>query len=362
VIERFADAFKARYAGRISDDERRALHAMLRCRTPAMGGHCYACECGNEHHAFHSCNHRLCPRCGAADTQAWVAKQLGRLLPVSYYMVTFTLPAELRPVLRGKRKAMELFMRCSSHALRELLADPARCGFHRSGFFGVYQSWTQDMRFHPHVHYVVPAAGLDASWRLKRPKDPMFLIHAAPLAMRLRTLLCQQLRAAGLIDAKLFWKLVKTDWNASVDRAGSGENAVKYLGQYIRKSVISDARILGIEGGNVRIRIKNRTTGAFESTLIDGLEFIRRFLLHALPPRFHRIRYHGFLHARGQSALRWLQLLLDARLLAPNPAQPGPNAPRTLRCPRCGGTLRRIGRLPRAPPSANQRFPFSFAA
>lgn len=351
VIERFAAGFWERYALQITVDQRRALQAILQCRTPALGGHCYACSCGHRHHAFHSCNHRLCPRCGGSDTQAWVGKQLGRLLPVSYYMVTFTVPAGLRPVLLGKREAMESLMRCSSKALRELLADPARCGFQRCGFFGVYQSWTQDMRFHPHVHYVVPAAGLDAKWRLRRPKDPRFLIHAAPLAMRLRTLLCQQLRAAGLIDAQLFWKLVKMDWNASVDRAGSGENAVKYLGQYIRKSVISDSRILGIEGSNVRIRIKNRTTGAFDSILIDGVEFIRRFLLHALPQRFHRIRYLGFLHARGKTALHWLQMLLDAKLRPQPSAQPLPRGQCAMRCPRCGGALFSISRMPRAPPA-----------
>ena len=109
VIERFAPAYWQRYCGSIRVDERRALQAILQCRIPALGGH--------EHHAFHSCNHRLCPRCGCADTQAWVAKQLGGLLPVPYYMVTFTLPDQLRSVLHGNRKAMELLMRCSAQAL-----------------------------------------------------------------------------------------------------------------------------------------------------------------------------------------------------------------------------------------------------
>lgn len=361
VIERFAPDYWARHRGRITADERRALQAILQCRTPALGGHRYACACGHEHHAFHSCNHRLCPRCGAADTQEWVARQLGRLLPVAYYMVTFTLPSELRPVMRGNRRAMELLMRHSAQALAELLADPARCGFHRSGFFGVYQSWTQDMRFHPHVHYVVPAAGLDPRWRLKRPEDPKFLIHAAPLAKRLRTLLANALREAGLISAPLFWKLVKTDWNASVDRAGTGENAVKYLGRYVRRSVISDGRIAAVEGDKVRIRIRNRDTQACETRLIDGVEFVRRFLQHALPPRFHRIRYRGFLHARGKAALDWMRLILDARLAPPQ--ETAPRAPAEFRCPRCGGIMRRVRHMPRAPPARrNEHFHHAVAA
>jgi len=126
VIERFAPAYWERYGSRITLEQRKALQAILQCRTPALGGHRYACECGHEHHAFHSCNHRLCPRCGSADTQEWVRKQLGNLLPVPYYLVTFTVPSELRPVMLGNRQAMELLMRCSAQALTELLADPAR--------------------------------------------------------------------------------------------------------------------------------------------------------------------------------------------------------------------------------------------
>jgi len=361
VNERFAPAYWARYGSSIRVDERRALQAILQCRTPALGGHRYACACGHEHHAFHSCNHRLCPRCGAQDTQAWVEKQLGRLLPVPYYMVTFTLPAQLRVVMRNKREALELLMRCSGQALSELLADPKRCGFHRSGFFGVYQSWRQDMQLHPHVHYVVPAAGLDAKWRMKHPKSPKFLIYAEPLAIRLRTLLSNALCDAGLINRKLFWTLVKMDWNASVDRAGTGENAVKYLGQYIRRSVISDSRILAVKDGKVRIRIKNRDTRQYECRVMDGVEFVRRFLLHALPPHFHRVRYRGFLHARGKPALQWLQLLLDARLRPPEAE--APNAPVEPTCPRCGAAMLRVRRMPRAPPALrNNHFFQSVAA
>ncbi len=361
MIERFTPAYWQRYGDSIRVDERRALQAILQCRTPALGGHRYACDCGHEHHAFHSCHHRLCPRCGAADAQDWVAKQLGRLLPVPYYMVTFTLPDQLRSLLRGQREAMELFMRHSAQALRELLADPKRCGFARSGFFGVFQSWTQDMRFHPHVHYIVPAVGLDAKWRVKHLKDPQFLLPAKPLAIRLRTLLSNALLDAGLIEKTLFWTLVQMDWNASVDRAGTGANAVKYLGQYVRRSVISDGRILGIEGGQVRIRIKNRDTGTYGTRLVEGVEFVRRFLLHALPPSFHRIRYRGFLHARGKVALDWLRLTLNARLQPDS--EPAPIAPDTPNCPHCGQAMRRVRRMPRAPPAQrNEHFFHSVAA
>lgn len=360
VIERFIEPFWARYASTITVEQRKALQAMLQCRTPALGGHRYACSCGQTHHAFHSCNHRLCPQCGAADTTEWVHKQMGKLLPVPYFMVTFTLPEQLRPIMLGNRAAMELFFKCSSQALRELLADPKRTGFARSGFFGVFQSWAQDMVYHPHIHYIVPGVGLTEDDQLKHLGRPDFLIYAKPFAIRLRTLLVNQLFDSGLIDKPLFWRLVKMDWNASVDPAGSGANAVKYLGKYVQRSVISDSRVLAIEGDQVRIRIKNRDTDAYEPRTMSGLEFIRRYLLHALPTRFHRIRYRGFLHARGKPKLQWLQLLLGARILnagdAPKPAHSG------YLCPRCGTPMQRTHRHARAPPAARNEHFFSLVA
>lgn len=361
VFERFIQPFWALYGNSITLDQRRALQAILQCRTPALGGHCYACpDCGAEHFAYHSCNHRLCPQCGAADTQEWVAKQLDKLLPVPYFMVTFTLPEQLRPIMLGSRQAIELFFQCSSQALHDLLADPQRTGFVRNGFFGVYQSWRQDMGYHPHIHYVVPAVGLDANEELKHLKKPDWLLPAQPLGTRLRTLLANKLLDSQLIDSQLFWELVKMDWNVSVDLAGSGQNAVKYLGNYVQRSVISDQRVLAIEGEQVRIAIKNRDTDQYEERTIDGVEFIRRYLLHALPKGFHRIRYRGFLHARGKSKLEWLRLLLGERLIEKNARVEPVDCVDV--CRRCGTAMQAVKRLARAPPAQRNEHFFSIVA
>ena len=356
VFERFIEPFWQKHGHAITLDQRKALQAILLCRTSALGGHCYACpECGAEHFAYHSCNHRLCPQCGTADTQQWVAKQLEKLLPVPYFMVTFTLPEQLRPILLGSPQAIELFFKCSSQALHDLLADPRRTGFTRNGFFGVYQSWRQDMGYHPHIHYIVPAVGLNMDAELRHLKNPQWLLPAKPLAARLRTLLTHALLDSEQIGQPLFRELVKMDWNVSVDPAGSGENAVKYLGNYVQRSVISDQRILAIEGDQVRILVKNRSTGKYEPHTLAGVEFIRRYLLHTLPKGFHRIRYHGFLHARGKSRLQWLQRLLDVRIrrVASAVRQPA----RNYLCHRCGTAMEPIRRLARAPPAQrNEHF------
>ena len=355
VMGRFIELYWARYGDSITMEQRKALGAIFLCRSVAMGGHRYVCSCGQTHHAFNSCNHRLCPQCGAADTEHWVRKQLGKLLPVPYFMVTFTLPEQLRPVMFGNREAMELFFKCSSEALRELLADPKRTGFAQSGFFGVFQSWAQNMTYHPHIHYVVPGVGLTEDDRLKHLKRPDFLIYAGVFAKRLRTLLVNELFDHGLINRSLFWALVTMDWNASVDAAGSGENAVKYLDQYVQRSVISDGRVLSVEGNQVTIRIKNRDTDEYERCRMSGVEFIRRYMLHALPSRFHRVRYYGFLHARGKPRLQWLQLILDARI--PTAEELSKPAHAGYLCPRCGKVMQRTKQHARAPPQErNERF------
>ena len=361
VFERFIEPFWQKHGHLITLDQRKALQAILLCRTPALGGHCYACpQCGAEHFAYHSCNHRLCPQCGTAQTQQWVGKQLEKLLPVPYFMVTFTLPEQLRAILLGSPQAIELFFKCSSQALHDLLADPRRTGFTRTGFFGLYQSWRQDMGYHPHIHYIVPAVGLNADAELKHLKNPQWLLPAKPLARRLRTLLSNRLLTSGLMDPQLFGELLKIDWNVSVDPAGSGENAVKYLGNYVQRSVISDQRILAIEGHQVRIAVKNRSTGKYETRTLAGVEFIRRYLLHTLPKGFHRIRYHGFLHARGKSKLQWLQTLLDVRIrrVARAVRQPA----RDYLCYRCATAMEPIRRLARAPPAQRNKHFFNRVA
>lgn len=359
VIERFAEAFWLRHGDSVTVDRRKAFQAILQCRTPALGGHRYDCDCGHAHYAWHSCNHRLCPQCGAADNAEWVDRQLEKLLPVPYFLVTFTLPSQLRAIALRHHELVEGFFKDSSEALRELLADPKRTGFTKNGFFGVYQSWSQQLRFHPHIHFVVPGVGLNARNKAVHLKKPDFLVYAQALANRLRTLLLNRLKNDGLIDTALFWKLWNLDWVADVEPAGSGANAVKYLGQYVNHSVISDHRILAFERDGVRIRIKNRDTGCFESVWIGGVEFVRRLLLHALPSGFHRIRYRGFLHARGKPALQWLQTLLDARLAKRKTLE---QSSIPYLCPRCGTPMKRGERLARAPPHQRNEHFFSIVA
>ena len=295
VFDRFSEHFFSRYRHHLPKGAFKTLQDILLCRTEAMGGHRFRCDrCGHVHFAWHSCNNRLCPTCGAADNAAWTAAHLNRLLPVPYFLVTFTLPSELRQYAYSHPGAFyKLFFTATSRALKEILADPKRTGFFKSGFFAVLQSWKQDMLLHPHIHYVVPGIGLDGKGNLVTLKQPDFLVYAQVLANRLRTLMLQALQSEPRIDSALIAQLWRIDWVADVEPVGSGENAVKYLGQYVHKSVITDRRILAIDTHSVLIALKDRQNQCTRHIRLAGIEFIRRYLLHVLPPGFHRIRYYG---------------------------------------------------------------------
>lgn len=331
-------------------DERRALQSILTCRTEAMGGHRYRCEhCDREHFAWHSCNHRLCPRCGSDATREWVADQLENRLPVDHYMLTFTLPSQLRGLCRYQAKNfLKLFFSCSAQAIKDVLKKPRHLGG-ECGFIGMLQTWTQDLRLHPHIHYIVPAIGIDSKGRIKRPKRKDWLARGEVFAARLRTLLLKEIEKEGLMSSNRLRELWRIGWNCDVENFGSGENALKYVGGYVCKGPMSDSRMLGASSDAVRIATRNRKTGELVPVEIDGVEFVRRYLQHALPGGFHRIRYYGLLHPRAKEKLASIRLQLGLRMKAKE-ARPEPREAAPPLCPRCRKPMELTGQYSRAPP------------
>lgn len=208
------------------------------------------------------------------------------------------------------------------------------------------------MLFHPHTHWIVPGIGLSKTGKLVKLKNNQFLVYGKVLARRMKTIMLKSLKAQNLIPQSLLNELWRIDWNADVQKPGNGENAVKYLGEYVNHSVISDNRIIKVDRNSVWFRVKDREKKIFHPIKIDGVEFIRRFLMHVLPPRFHRVRYRGFMHQRGKANLQLLQLLLNAKIKTIPPLPCFDNE--TRQCPRCGGIARKDKKHARAPP--NKRY------
>ena len=284
---------------------RRAVWALTHCRTATMGGHVHACEkCGTAHFAFHSCNHRSCPQCGKQDTADWVERELAKRIGAPYFMVTFTLPQELRALFftPSAKVIHEVFFAAASEALSATLANPRWLGARRSGFTMILHTWNQRLHFHPHIHCIVPGAGFDREGRVVRVKSPGFLVPQPVLRATFRHLFEQKLYAlrqrpeqAALPGVEpAVWK---KDWGVHLQPFGDGQRIIQYLGRYVCRTAISDARILAVSETTVTFSWKDRAHGNAKRTeTTSGVEFVSRYLRHVLPIGLRAIRRYGYCH------------------------------------------------------------------
>ncbi len=289
----------------LSRVQRRAIWALQNCRTPVMGGHVHGCQsCAGERlFAYHSCHHKSCPQCGRAATAEWVRREQGKLIPAPYFMITFTLPAELRELFfgPGAKAAFDAFFHASAATLSQTLAEKKWLGAATSAFTMVLHTWNQKMMFHPHLHCIVPAAGLDEQGNYVVVKKADYLMPADALKAALRHHFGAQMKALGLTYDPSAWH---KKWGVNVQAFGTGENAIKYLGRYIMRSVIGDSRILAITDSHVTFRYTNRSdrNKPRTSTLtLSGVEFVKRYLRHVQPAKLRAVRYYGYHHPAAQA-------------------------------------------------------------
>jgi len=330
----------------------RAIEDIVACRTKQMGGHLYRCEneaCEQFVYEYHSCGNRSCPKCGQDKTQRWLETQQGRLLPTRYFLVTFTLPSELRTVARSNQKVIyNLLFQSSSAALQKLAKDPRFLGGD-IGMMGGLHTWTRDMSYHPHVHYIVPGGALSpdrSQWLSSRKK---FFVPVKALSV----IFCAKFRDA-LKKMDLFHDVPasvwKNDWVVHCKPVGSGDKALKYLAPYIYRTAITNNRIKSCDNTMVSFRFKNSSTDQWETKKLPAFDFMHRFLQHVLPKGFVKIRYYGFL-APGRRNLLAVALYLLGASKPLSEACPVPKKDHV--CPCCGSTLRWVkplGEVTRAPP------------
>ena len=293
----------------LSVEQRRAIWAITHCRTPALGGKVFVCrDCAQQRFAWHSCNHKACPQCGRAATARWVQRELSKLVNAPYFMVTFTLPAELRGCFFGRhaREAYDLFFSAVAGALSEKLAADKGLRASVNGFTAVLHTWHQQLGFHPHIHCLVPGCGLDANGRWVRVKQSDFLLHLPHLQAAFRQHLHRLFQAH---DWQVDPEVWKKDWGVHIQPAGAGSAALKYLGAYVARTAIGDGRIVALTDQTVTFRWKNRAAGnRVETQTIAGVEFVTRYLRHVLPRGLRSIRYYGFCHPAAKANRLRVQL------------------------------------------------------
>jgi hypothetical protein len=375
IFRRHGDAFRQARASHLGRVERRVMGAITACRTAVLGGHVEQCdECGATRISYNSCRNRHCPKCQGLSRAQWLADRQAELLPVPYFHVVFTLPAQASEIaFQNKAAVYAILFHAAAETLVTIAADPKHLGA-QLGITAVLHTWGQTLHHHPHVHCLVPGGGpsLDGTrWVACRPA---FFLPVRVLSRRFRRLFLQGLQnafdagdlrffgdLAGLAERNVFaerlHQLRRLDWVVFAKPPfGDPQQVLAYLGRYTHRVAIANSRLISLSDGKVRFTWKDyRQHGKAKMMTLDADEFIRRFLLHSLPDGFHRIRYYGFL-ANGSRTdnITVCRRLLDARVASAN-AEPAPvhlegNRPLTASdfatCPDCGGAMRRIAVVP----------------
>lgn len=348
ILRRHWPDYLAKYgASNILPSHHEAVRAILSCHTPEGGGSRYDCECGHEHFAYHDCGHRACPQCGHREAEEWLERQTARLLPVTYHLVTFTVPEELRSIIRSNQRLMlDLLFKESAGTMQ----DVAGTKLHGElGLLGALHTWSRPLIYHPHIHYIVPGVALTKDGILVTPKDPDYLLCVDVLSVRMRTRFERALRER---DPSLFHQIAPSVWRKAwvvhSEPVGQGKEALTYLARYIYRTAISLERQLEESNGHVSFRYKDSKTREQKIAVLPALIFIARFLQHVLPKRFRRVRTYGWQSPASKNKFQRILALLDALPVC---------APITVAkvavvicCPRCQKPMRLVQTFGRGPP------------
>lgn len=360
IIRAAGDSFWHKYGMHLAWPHRKALDAIARCRTAALGGHRDQCvRCGDQVISYNSCRSRYCPKCQGNARLKWLQARSAELLPVSYFHVVFTLPHELSALALGnKRIIYDLLYRTSAEAMLELARDPKHLGA-EIGFFGVLHTWGQAMEHHPHVHYIVPAGGLDADGAKWIHGSERFFLPVVALGRVFRGKFTEaldelfrrgELQFHGSLQQiateasfrHFLQRLFVNDWVVYAKPPfGGPEQVLAYLARYTHRVAISNHRLVAFNDDRVSFRWRDYAHGNKQKVMtLSAHEFLRRFLLHVLPQGLVRIRHFGLFANRNRTAaLERCRSLLGSQV-APAPARKIEN-----RCPACSGVRLVVERL-----------------
>jgi hypothetical protein len=344
----------AKYHDRLLPSHRRAIEDISTCRTESLGGHIYRCpQCHKEHYQYHSCKNRHCPKCQNDQIDRWIDQQRALLLPVPSFMATFTLPGSLRRPLRSNQKLLyHLLFQASQQALQKLASDPKYIGG-TLGMIGILQTWTQDLRYHPHVHYLIPGGGLTPDGHSWRPAKYNFLLPEKPLARIFRAKFRDLFKKAGPFDLvpSQVWR---QHWVVDIIPVGTGEQALKYLAPYVFRVAITNRNILALKDGQLTFRYCDSKTKTSRTSTLPAQQFIGRFLQHVLPRGFQKVRTYGLLHPKQRHLLAVVKEQLQPQHPATvDPSDPSPSAnptsvfPAPVLCPKCASQMIHIAEIPR---------------
>jgi len=311
IIQQYKPALIKKYGDKLLPSQWLAMHSIERCRTAQSGEMYVQCKhCNHAHWSPLSCGHRHCPSCQNHEVNQWLDRQKQKLLPVEYFMVTFTLPTQLRQLAWHKQKTIyRLFFLIMASTLKDFGLNPDKLDGN-TGFTAVLHTHNRRLDYHPHIHVVMPGGGMNQKRKQWKKLKGKYLFNEFALARVFRARFLAALKEHNLkIPASTPEK-----WVVNVQHVGKGLPALKYLSQYLYRGVISEKNIISNENGKVTFSYVNSATKKTEYRTLKGEDFLYLVLKHVLPRGFRRVRDYGFLHANAKKILVLVQLVLQVRL------------------------------------------------
>lgn len=334
IINEFEDEFKQHYEKFLLPSHLKAMAAIKICRSEQSPKMLLQCDNPNCHHKLflpHSCGHRHCPHCQNYETQRWIEKQLQKQVPADYFMITFTLPAQLRHLAWHNQKLFySLFFQCVWDTLKSFALNDKKLGG-MPGAIAVLQTHSRELNFHPHIHIVMPAATIDKTKRLWAKKEGKYLFNQKALAKVFRAKMLQALTLNSINLPPQY----PEKWVVDCRHVGKGQKALIYLGQYLYRGVIKEKDILSCADGKVTFRFKNSKTNQYQTRTVPAVHFIWLVIQHILPKGFRRTRNFGFLHPNSKNMIKIIQWLFR---LNPVPNIIIKKRPK-IKCPCCGSGM-----------------------
>ena len=344
IFQEYAHEYIERFGDLMPFEHRKVIDAIINCRTQYCGAMIYQCqECSQTHIVYRSCGNRHCPNCQHHKTHQWLTKQMERQLPGHHFIITFTVPQQLRHFVRShQRTCYAALFKASSETIKKLTADEKYIGGDLPGFFGVLHTWGRQLQYHPHIHYIAPGGALskqDGSWH---PSRIDFYLPIKAMSKIFKAKFRDE-----MIKHKLYDDIAPEVWhqsfNVNCQPVGNCEQSISYLAPYVFKVAISDSRIIKVEDRKVFFKYKKNRSQRWRTMSLDVMEFMRRFLQHVLPTNFMKVRYYGFLSPGSSVCLSTIDALIQLaygfQICTPQP-QIEPTPPIT--CPLCGGGLKFI--------------------
>jgi hypothetical protein len=308
IVNQYYDAFMIKYADTILPGHLKAINAIGNCRTPDSGEvyvHCPDCNHGQWRPL--SCGHRSCPKCQNHEASRWIDRQQEKLLPVAYFMATFTLPYELRALTWYHQKVVySIFFACVSGTLKDFGLNPKNLGA-QIAMTMVLHTHNRKLDFHPHLHAVVPGGGVDKHRRQWKKKKGKYLFNKKAMAKVFRARFLAALNESGLCIPKNIPK----QWVVDCTHVGKGITALKYLSRYLYRGVISEKNIVSNQNGQVTFKYTESKTNKICFRTLKGEDFLSLLMQHVLPKGFRRVRDYGFLHSNAKKLLLLVQLILQ---------------------------------------------------